>query len=73
MICLMYFLIKPVNNGKKEKNHEGQKLFSQTLCTAVSIEVAVKCVGSYLTEVNLNTFLKRCALDQREALSLGQK
>lgn len=31
MIRLIYFLIKPVNDGKKEKkNHKGQKLFSQT-------------------------------------------
>lgn len=33
MICLMYFLIKPVNNGKKKKKNQtlkGQKLFSKT-------------------------------------------
>lgn len=35
--------------AKKEKNHEGQKLFSQTIGIEVSIEVAVECGGFYFT------------------------
>lgn len=53
MICLMYFLIKPVNNGEKikikKKSHRSKAILSNPICTAVSIDVAVQCGGFYFT------------------------
>lgn len=61
---------------KEKKSRRSKAVLSNPICITVPIDVAVKCGGFYFTEafkLNLNTFLKRYAIDQRDALNLEQK